>query len=62
MFKVFSFYELMEVALLLLWICLVKLTTSDKFCIAFSSILPTELYIKQELKSTANEKMRESWA
>lgn len=41
--------------------CLVRLITNERLESAFSSIDPTELYIKNEDMRMANEKIRTSW-
>jgi hypothetical protein len=41
--------------------CFVRLITRERFCKAFSSIDPMELYMKKEEIRIAKEKIRTSW-
>lgn len=45
----------------LIWICLVKLITSESWLSAFSSMLPTELYMKKLASKMARENILTSW-
>ena len=46
---------------LLTWMCFVRLTTKLRFWSAFSSIEPTELYMKYEERRIARENILTSW-